>query len=158
MTSICGGLPTGRHAAATPAYPLHEIVVMRPEPARARQRETAANATRRQRSALYSRVFQMKEERVTGTPAGNLTAALVTVAFLELLLNRLATRLFLPGSSIAGERLGSPAARVLIDTGPFLFHLTGVLAFLVLLAAFAGLLRRGELFPRTTRVAVTIIA
>jgi hypothetical protein len=100
----------------------------------------------------------MTEERVSGTPAGNLTAALVTVAFLELLLNRLAARLFLPGSSIAGERLGSPAARVLIDMGPFLSHLTGVLAFLVLIAAFAGLLRRGELFPRAMRVAVIVIA
>jgi len=90
--------------------------------------------------------------------AGNLTAALVAVAFLELLLNRLATRLFLPRSTMSGEGIGSPAARLLADSGPFLFHLTGVLAFGILLVAFVGLLRRGELFPRTTRVTVVVIA
>jgi hypothetical protein len=90
--------------------------------------------------------------------AGNLTAALVAVAFLELLLNRLANRLFLPRSTISGESGGSSAVRVLSDSGPFLFHLTGILALLVLVMAFVGLLRRGELFPRGTRVAVTFIA
>jgi hypothetical protein len=94
----------------------------------------------------------------TRARAGNLTAALVAVAFLELLLNRLANRLFLPRSAFSSESIGSPAARVLSDTGPFLFHLTGVLALLVLMVAFVGLLRRGELFPRATRFAVSLIA
>src|SRR5215831_18147436 len=80
---------------------------------------------------------------VTRTRAGNLTAALVAVAFLELLLNRLANRLFSGGSA------RSLAARMLSDSGPFLFHLTGVLALLVLVVAFVGLLRRGELFSRS---------
>jgi len=88
----------------------------------------------------------------TRARAGNLTAALVAVAFLELLLNRLANRLFSGGSA------RSWAARMLSDSGPFLFHLTGVLALLVLVVAFVGLLRRGELFPRATRFAVSILA
>lgn len=90
--------------------------------------------------------------------AGNLTAALVAVAFLELLLNRLANRLFLPRAAVSGEGGGSSALRVLSDSGPFLFHLTGVLALLVLVLAFVGLLRRGELFPRASRFAVSVIA
>src|SRR4051812_22884536 len=93
----------------------------------------------------------------TRARAGNLTAALVAVAFLELVLNRLANRLFLPRSTISGEAIGSPAARVVADSGPFLFHLTGILALLVLSAAFVGLLRRGELFPRPMRFSVIII-
>jgi hypothetical protein len=88
---------------------------------------------------------------------GNLTAALVAVAFLELLLNRLANRLFLPRSPAPGYGGGSAMARVLSDSGPFLSHLTGILALLVLVVAFVGLLRRGELFPRATRLAVTVI-
>jgi hypothetical protein len=97
------------------------------------------------------------EDRAIRARAGNLTAALVAVAFLELLLNRLATRLFLPRSTLVGEGFGSPVARVLADSGPFLFHLTGVLAFAILIAACVGLLRRGELFPRTMRLAVVVI-
>jgi hypothetical protein len=91
---------------------------------------------------------------------GNLTAALVVFAALELLLNRLAGRLFLPqlpqlaqlpnGSTTSGAFLVS-------STGPLLFHLTGVLGLFVLLASLAGLLIRGELFPRAIRFTVLIV-
>jgi hypothetical protein len=87
---------------------------------------------------------------------GNLTAALVAFAFLELVLNRLANRLFLPQSAL-GEGGGSPAARALAASGPLLFHLTSVLGLIVLLAALVGLVRRGELFPRAMRISVTVI-
>ncbi|HET6280746.1 MAG TPA: hypothetical protein VFH73_07270, partial [Polyangia bacterium] len=42
-------------------------------------------------------------------------------------------------------------------SGPFLFHLAGVLALLILVMAFFGLLRRGELFPRGVRFTVVLI-
>jgi hypothetical protein len=84
----------------------------------------------------------------TRARAGNLTAALVFVAALELVLNRLANRLFLPRSIISSAASGaSVMARAIADSGPFLFHLTGVLALLVFALALAGLLRRRELFP-----------
>ncbi|HEY2900981.1 MAG TPA: hypothetical protein VGL59_10425 [Polyangia bacterium] len=88
--------------------------------------------------------------------AGNLTAALLVVSLLELLVNRLANRLFLPRSVSTGGH-GFSLARVVSDSGPFLYHLTGVLALLVLLAAMVGLLRRGELFPRAVRFTVVLI-
>src|SRR6267378_3436494 len=49
----------------------------------------------------------------TRVRAGNLTAALVAFAFLELVLNRLANRLFLPQAAVVGESAGSPTARAL---------------------------------------------
>jgi hypothetical protein len=88
---------------------------------------------------------------------GNLTASLVAFAFLELVLNRLANRLFLPHSAVVGEGGGSATTRALAESGPLLFHLTGVLGLIVLLAALVGLLRRGELFPRPMRISVTVI-
>jgi len=88
---------------------------------------------------------------------GNLTASLVVFAFLELVLNRLANRLFLPQSTLS-EAGGSVAARALAASGPLLFHFTCVLGLVVLLAALVGLLRRGELFPRAMRVSVGVIA
>jgi hypothetical protein len=94
----------------------------------------------------------------TRARAGNLTAALAAIAFLELLLNRLGNRLFLPHSTVPGESGLSPSGRLLLDSGPFLFHLTGILALLVLLGTLVGLLRRGELFPRSMRFAVAVIA
>jgi hypothetical protein len=89
---------------------------------------------------------------------GNLTASLVGFAFLELVLNRLANRLFLPQAAISGGSSVSAAARALAASGPLLFHLTSVLGLIVLFAALVGLLRRGELFPRAMRVSVTVIA
>jgi hypothetical protein len=88
---------------------------------------------------------------------GNLTASLVAFAFLELVLNRLANRLFLPHSTLIGASGGSAAARAVASSGPLLFHLTSVLGLIVLLAALVGLLRRGELFPRPMRISVTVI-
>jgi hypothetical protein len=90
--------------------------------------------------------------------AGNLTAALVAVALLELALNRLAGKLFLPRPSISGADGGSLLVRALADSGTFLSHLTGVLALGILPVAFVGLLLRRELFPRPMRVAVVVIA
>jgi hypothetical protein len=90
--------------------------------------------------------------------AGNLTAALALVALLELLLNRLANRLFLPRALVAGVGGSSLGARLLGQAGPFLFHLTSVLALLLFVAAFAGLLRRRELYPRALRFTTTIVA
>jgi hypothetical protein len=89
--------------------------------------------------------------------AGNLTAALVVVALLELGLNRLAGQLFMPRATLALGG-GSRASSALAATGPFLFQLTAVLALIVLVAGFAGLLRRGELYPRAVRVSVGVIA
>lgn len=93
--------------------------------------------------------------------AGNLTAALVFVAAMELLLNRLANRLFLPRSIISSAASGaSLMARTVADSGPFLFHLTGVLALVLLSMALGRLLRRRELFPEPmpARLAVSAIA
>ena len=91
--------------------------------------------------------------------AGNLTAALVFVAAMELVLNRLANRLFLPRSIVSGTS-ASPGAsalgRALGDAGPFLFHLTGVLALLLVAMSLSRLLRRGELFPGRMVVRVVI--
>jgi len=89
--------------------------------------------------------------------AGNLTAALVVVALLELGLNRLAGQLFVPRATLALGG-GSRASSALGAAGPFLFQLTAVLALVVLVAAFAGLLRRGELYPRAMRFSVGVIA
>jgi len=88
---------------------------------------------------------------------GNLTASLVAFAFLELVLNRLANRLFMPHSALIGAEGGSAAARAVAASGPLLFHLTSVLGLIVLLVALVGLLRRGELFPRPMRISVTVI-
>jgi hypothetical protein len=89
--------------------------------------------------------------------AGNLTAALLVVALLELGLNRLAGQLFVPRATLALGG-GSRASSAVGAAGPFLFQLTAVLALVVLVAAFAGLLRRGELYPRTMRFSVGVIA
>ncbi|HVV48823.1 MAG TPA: hypothetical protein VHO06_04125 [Polyangia bacterium] len=96
----------------------------------------------------------------TATPrarAGNLTAALVVVGLLELGLNRLAGQLFVPHATLAAGG-GSRAGSLLAASGPFLFQLTAVLALGVLVAAFGGLIRRGELYPRAVRFSVAVIA
>lgn len=89
--------------------------------------------------------------------AGNLTAALVVVGLLELALNRLGGRLFFPRATLSLGG-GSPTSSAIAAAGPFLFQLTAVLSLLVLVAAFAGLLRRGEVYPRATRFSVGFIA
>src|SRR6185503_6958859 len=88
--------------------------------------------------------------------AFNLTAALAAVAVLELFINRVG-RLFLPGAAISTGRSGFHPSRALEASGSFLFQLTAVLALAVLVAGFWGLVRRGELYPRTVRFSVSII-
>ncbi|HXI55989.1 MAG TPA: hypothetical protein VNO55_08015 [Polyangia bacterium] len=86
-----------------------------------------------------------------------MTAALLLVSLFELLINRLANRLFLPRSSVSGVGRSFSLARLVSDSGPFLFHLTGVLALLVLFIGGLGLIRRGELFPKPVRFTVVLI-
>jgi hypothetical protein len=88
----------------------------------------------------------------------NLTVALLTVALLELFVNRLGGRLFFPRSAVSGGGPTASAANFFATIGPFLFQLTAVLALAVFIAAFVGLLRRGELYPRTMRYSVIVIA
>ena len=91
------------------------------------------------------------------TRAGNLTAALVVVGLLELALNRLGGRLFFPRATLSLGG-GSRTSSIVGAAGPFLFQLTAVLSLLVLVAAFVGLLRRGEVYPRAMRFSVAFIA
>ncbi|HVR60321.1 MAG TPA: hypothetical protein VMU50_00405 [Polyangia bacterium] len=86
-----------------------------------------------------------------------MTAALLVVSLLELVGNRLANRLFLPRSTVSGAAPAFSSGRLVSDSGPFLYYLTGILALLVLLGAMIGLLRRGELFPRAVRFTVALI-
>lgn len=81
----------------------------------------------------------------------NLTAALAVAALAELVLHRLIERLFLPQQP-------SGVARVAADIGRFAFHLGGVLGLVVLVYALAVAVRRDQLFPRSMRFAVGIIA
>jgi hypothetical protein len=97
------------------------------------------------------------ETATTRARAGNLTAALVVVGLFELAFNRLAGRLFFPHATLALGG-GSRTSSFLAASGPFLFQLTAVLALGILVAAFVGLLRRGELYPRAMRFSVGVIA
>jgi hypothetical protein len=88
----------------------------------------------------------------------NLTAALVAVAALELCINRVGGRLFFPRATLAAGGSGSHTGHLLGAMGPFLFQLTAILTLGLLVAAFFGLLRRGELYPRQMRFSVVAIA
>ena len=81
-------------------------------------------------------------------PYGNLTAALVVVALLEVVVNRLLGHLF--ATPACHTALGCLALRA----GPFLLYLTGLLALVVLAGGIAGHLLRGELFPRGMRITI----
>src|SRR5262245_44313768 len=89
--------------------------------------------------------------------SGNLTALLVAVAVLEFFINRLAGRLFFPRPTLTTGG-GSQTTHIVGVAGPFLFQLTAILALAVLTAAFFGLFRRGELYPRAVRFSVIVIA
>lgn len=89
--------------------------------------------------------------------SGNLTALLVAVAVMEFFVNRLAGRLFFPRPTLATGG-GSQTTHVVGVAGPFLFQLTAILALAVMAAAFYGLFRRGELYPRAVRFSVIVIA
>jgi len=84
----------------------------------------------------------------TRPPHGNLTAALVVVAALEMVVNRLLGHLF------ATPTCQSVASCLALRAGPFLLYLTGVLALIVLGGGIVGHLLRGELFPRGMRITI----
>ena len=84
----------------------------------------------------------------TRPPHGNLTAALVVVASLEMVVNRLLGHLF--ATPTCRGLFGCLALR----SGPFLLYLTGVLALIVVGGGIAGHLLRGELFPRGMRITI----
>jgi hypothetical protein len=90
--------------------------------------------------------------------SGNLTALLVVVSALEFIVNRLAGRLFFPRPALTSVVTGSHTTHALSVAGPFLFQLTAFLALIVMVAAFAGLFRRGELYPRAIRFSTVVIA
>ena len=89
---------------------------------------------------------------------GNLTALLVAVAVLEFLVNRLAGRLFFPRPALTSAGSGSHTTHAVSVAGPFLFELTAILGLTVMAAAFTGLFRRGELYPRAMRFSTIVIA
>src|SRR5262245_3738207 len=89
--------------------------------------------------------------------SGNLTALLVSVAVLEFVVNRLAGRLFFPRPALMAGG-GSHTTHAVSVAGWFFFQLTAVLAVTVLAAAFVGLFRRGELYPRAIRFSTIVIA
>jgi hypothetical protein len=88
---------------------------------------------------------------------GNLTALLVAVAVLEFIVNRLAGRLFFPRPALTSGS-GSLATHAVSRAGSWLFELTAILGLAVMAAAFTGLFRRGELYPRAMRFSTVVIA
>lgn len=90
--------------------------------------------------------------------SGNLTALLVVVSVLEFVVNRLAARLFFPRPALTAGSYGSHTIHAVSVAGPFLFQLTAFLALAVLVAAFAGLFLRGELYPRAIKFSTVVIA
>ena len=83
----------------------------------------------------------------------NLTAVVAVLALLDLLVDRLLTRLFLPASSLA-----HPLVQTLVAVGAFVSYLGGALAVMVFASSFLGLIRRRELFPRSLRMVASILA
>ena len=90
--------------------------------------------------------------------SGNLTALLVVVSALEFIVNRLAGRLFFPRPALSSGGSGSNAIHAISWVGSWLFQLTAILALAVMVGAFTGLFRRGELYPRAIRFSTMIIA
>ena len=90
--------------------------------------------------------------------SGNLTALLVVVSVLEFIVNRLAGRLFFPRPALSSGGSGSNAIHAISWVGPWLFQLTAILALAVMVAAFIGLFRRGELYPRAMRFSTMVVA
>ena len=98
------------------------------------------------------------ESAIRRARSGNLTALLVAVALLEFAVNRLAGRLFFPRPTLISGGSGSHTTHAVSVAGPFLFQLTAILALVVMVTAFAGLFRRGELYPRAIRFSTIVIA
>jgi hypothetical protein len=90
--------------------------------------------------------------------SGNLTALLVVVSVLEFVVNRLAGRLFFPRPALTSGAYGSWATYAVNAVGRWLFQLTALLGLVVVVAAFAGLFRRGELYPRAIKLSTVVIA
>jgi hypothetical protein len=90
--------------------------------------------------------------------SGNLTALLVVVAVLEFVVNRLAGRLFFPRPALTSGAYGSWATYAVNAVGRWLFQLTALLGLVVIVTAFAGLFRRGELYPRAIKLSTVVIA
>jgi hypothetical protein len=88
--------------------------------------------------------------------SGNLTALLVVVSALEFIVNRLAGRLFFPRPALSSGS-GSNAIHTISWVGSWLFQLTAILGLAVMVAAFTGLFRRGELYPRAIRFSTMVI-
>jgi hypothetical protein len=80
----------------------------------------------------------------------NLTAVLVALAFLDLLVDRLFSRVFVSSSSGGG--------RVLALAGGFVSYLAGALALLVFATSFLNTIRRRELYPRSMRLVISVLA
>jgi hypothetical protein len=89
--------------------------------------------------------------------SGNLTAWLVFVSLLEFIVNRLAGRLFFPRPALMTGSYGSFATQAVTKVGWWLFQLTALLGLSVMVAAFTGLFRRGELYPRAIKLSTVII-
>ena len=89
--------------------------------------------------------------------SGNLTAWLVFVSVLEFMVNRLAGRLFFPRPALMTGSYGSFATQAVTKVGWWLFQLTALLGLSVMVAAFTGLFRRGELYPRAIKLSTVII-
>jgi hypothetical protein len=82
----------------------------------------------------------------------NLTAILAALAVVDLVLDRLLVRLFLPPTGASGW------GQVLSGSALYVSYLAGALALLVFSSSFIGLLRRRELFPPSMRFLVSVLA
>jgi hypothetical protein len=80
----------------------------------------------------------------------NLTAVLVALAYLDLLVARLLCRVFLSSSSGGG--------RAMAVAGAFVSHLAGALALLLFATSFLNAIRRRELYPRSMRLVISVLA
>jgi hypothetical protein len=82
----------------------------------------------------------------------NLTAVLAALAVVDLVLDRLVVRLFLPAAQVGGP------GRLLAAGATFVSYLAGALALLLFASSFIGLVRRKELFPPSMRFLVSVLA
>jgi hypothetical protein len=82
----------------------------------------------------------------------NLTLVLAALALLDLALDRVVGRLFMPAPSAA-----TPLWRATDQAGTFVSYLGGALAVFLFASAMVSLLRRRELFPRSMRFVVSVL-
>jgi hypothetical protein len=86
-------------------------------------------------------------------PRLNLTALLAALAVADLVLERMLSRLFLPSPSAA-----APIGRVITHSAVFISYLAGSLALFLVASTFVGTIKRRELFPRSMRFVVSVLA